>query len=108
MTQTFAGYLHGLFKTTREARALQPYVLTRVCGYAAIRERVLLDTTKGVIDTVREGRLLSWLDQLHEAWLKGGKLLDAYDPRNWREIGNGARMRKTHLPGTGGKDDPIV
>jgi hypothetical protein len=108
MTQTFAGYLHGLFKTTHEARALQPYVLTRTCRYGLIRERVLADTAKGTIDLHREGRLLGWLDRLHEGWLSAGKLLDSYDPKDWHELGNGARMRQKHLPGTGGKDDPIV
>lgn len=105
MTKTFAGYLHGLFRTVPEARALQPYTLTRTSPYSDIRERVLLDTAKKIITVEREGRLLSWLGELHARWLADGKLVDVRDPRDWKDLGEGARVRVTHRTIGGGRDD---
>lgn len=95
MNRTFAAFLIGLAKRgRRDARSAALYVGKRTDGRKRILERVDAALKAGKIDAEWHRTLTGYLDALGEEFIKSGRTVDERDPREWNDLGNGARVRK--------------
>ena len=79
-----------------KAAAVAPYVGKATDGAYDVRESIERDLRKGLIDEARRDTLFAAVEACSEAWREYGKIIDRRDPRDWADLGNGARMRRTH------------
>lgn len=95
--KTFAGFVIGLSKRDcTEARSVVLYVKKRTENMSHIMERIKADFKLGRIDAARFERLSLFIKELHTVYLKSGHIVDSRDPKDWADIGNGARMHAVH------------
>lgn len=79
-----------------KAVAVAVYVESRRDYPHHVRARIAAACEKGFICPDRRTTLDRLADELTAYWKRYGKAVDVRDPRDWEELGNGARMRKTH------------
>lgn len=101
MIKTFAGFLKGNVSIT-PVRAVALYVEKRTDGKGDVKRRIEADHAKGVITDGRKETLLSYLEACWEVYLKTGKQVDERDSRDWEDLGNGARRKRTFKNSDGG------
>ena len=91
-----------------QARAVGLYIKDRRNdARGVLRDRFDSALKAGEIDGIRHATLNEYLDLCYTAYLECGKLADDRDPRDWRSLSSGARMRKTHIePDNSGVVDP--
>lgn len=98
MNKSFAGFVVGAAaRHVRAAKSVALYVKKRSENKSDILIRIDAALKAGKIDEDWRDTLENYLEQLHEVYVKSGRLVDERDPRDWRDIGNGARMRKRHV-----------
>jgi hypothetical protein len=96
--KTYAGFVVGAANMkVSAAQAVALYVKKRTESKSEVLTRIAADLKSGQIDRERFDRLNELAEKLHELWMKTGRIVDERDPRDWKDLGNGARMRKKHL-----------
>lgn len=95
MKRTFAAFIIGWARRGRmDARSAVLYVGKRTDSKSRIIERMDADLKKGNIDRERRQRLWLFLEGLYAEFVRTGRMVDDRTPREWEELGNGARRKK--------------
>lgn len=61
-----------------------------------VRQHIERDLRKGNITQERRDRLISYVSDCTVAHQEYGKVIDNKDPKDWVDLGNGARMHAVH------------
>ena len=98
MTQTFAGFLHGLKRSgCGDAAVVLGYSCSRCDCRHDISYRIRAAAAKGEITEARAQALERWLEQAQILHRIQERMDTPRDPRDWEPVGVGARIRVAHI-----------
>ena len=107
--KTFGAFVRELARArVDQAQALASYVERPSDGLPRVRLAIKRSVSKGLITAERADSLNAAADVCFEWYKTHGRVVEHADPEDWVSLGNGARMRRTHLgsDGMGGSRMP--
>ena len=106
---TFAGFVHHLAaRRDPAARALKPWLGSRLATARDVTRAVEAAARAGKIDATTRQYLLDYLGELRERHAGDERIVSTHDPKDWVPCNNGYRHRDHRRPGEGPEFDEVL